>query len=108
MIKPVKITEMDIDFVKNYLRIEDDEDDLMIMTMLEAAKSFIQSYLNQKFEDFEELPNEFSIAALAIIAHWYERREIHSDKDTRSELRYVFAGLLDMHRLWNAEVINEN
>ena len=99
----MKITEVNVDFVKEYLRIDHADDDILLTAMLGAAKSFIQSYLDRKFEDFgavENIPDEFTVACLAIIAHWYERREIQGNKDTTGELRYVFAGLLDMHRNW--------
>lgn len=101
MFNGVKITEIDLDLVKEYLRIDHNDDDEMLITMLTAAKSFIQSYLNKKFEDFDELPNEFTIACLAIISHWYEKREIQSSKDSGKELSYIFSGLLDLHRNWN-------
>lgn len=99
----IKITDLELDTVKDYLRIDHTDDDVLISTMLASAKSFIQSYLNRKFDDFIELPDEFTIACLAIISHWYERREIHADKDTKaSEMKYIFSGLLDMHRNWNS------
>ncbi|ARK29047.1 head-tail connector protein [Halalkalibacter krulwichiae] len=99
--KDILITELDLDLVKQYLRIDHNEDDVLLTTMLYSAKSFIQSYLNKRFEEFETIPDEFTIACLAILAHWYERREIQGDKDTRGELKYVFSGLLDLHRNWN-------
>jgi uncharacterized phage protein (predicted DNA packaging) len=105
MINGVKITDLDLDFVKNYLKIDYDADDQLISTMIVAAQNFIQAYLNKKFEDFEVIPDEFTIAALAIIAHWYENRQIQSLDSTKnvSELQYVFSGLLDLYRNWNNE-----
>lgn len=82
------------------MRIDHDDDDSLLETMLSAAQSFIQSYLKQKFTDFEEIPSEFTIACLALVSHWYERREIQPEKVTK-ELNYVFSGLLDIHRKWN-------
>lgn len=102
MVPSVKVTELDIYIVKEYLRIDFDEDDDLIVTMLAAAKGFIQSYLNKKFSDFPDVPDEFTIACLALVAHWYERREIQPEKSAK-ELNYVFAGILDLHRAWNAE-----
>jgi uncharacterized phage protein (predicted DNA packaging) len=101
MLNGVKITEIDLDLVKEYLRIDHNDDDKMLSTMLIAAKSFIQSYLNKRFEEFDELPDEFTIACLAIVSHWYEKREIQGDKNTGKELSYIFSGLLDLHRNWN-------
>jgi uncharacterized phage protein (predicted DNA packaging) len=103
----VKITELTLDMVKEYLRIDHTEDDNLLNMMLVAAKSFIQSYLNKKFDEFEEIPDEFTIACLALVSHWYEKREIQGDKNTAKELSYIFSGLLDLHRDWNAEEVVE-
>lgn len=100
MYKAIKITELDINEVKNYLRVDHEDDDLLITTMIVSAKSYIQSYLNKKFSDFEEVPDEFTIAALSLISHWYERREIQSEKTATAEMNYVFSGLLSMYRDW--------
>lgn len=97
----MKITELDLDTVKNYLRIDHNEDDSLLSLMIIAAKSYIQSYLNKKFEEFEEIPDEFTIACLALIAHWYENREIQTN--TSNEVPYTFSGILDMYRDWNNE-----
>jgi len=96
----VKITDLDLDFVKNYLRIDHDEDDNLLSLMIVSAKNFIQSYLNIKFSEMEEIPDEFTIAALALIAHWYENREIQTN--IQGELKYIFSGILDIYRNWNA------
>lgn len=97
-----KITELDLAMVKEYLRIDYSDDDILLETMLASAKSFIQNYLKRKFDemiaDGEEIPEEFTIACLAIVAHWYEKRAIQGDKSTGEELKYMFSGLLDMHR----------
>lgn len=95
-----KITELDLAAVKEYLRVDGEEEDLLISTFLISAKSFIQTYLRQSFDEFEELPEEFTIACLAIIAHWYETRAIATEK-SGDEIAYMFAGLLDPHRKWN-------
>jgi uncharacterized phage protein (predicted DNA packaging) len=99
-----KITEIDLDFVKEYLRIDHTDDDIMLNAMTAAAQSFIQNYLNRKFTDFVEIPDEFTIACLALVAHWYEKREIQAEKASQ-ELSYVFSGLLDLHRNWNSETV---
>ncbi|SIT90639.1 head-tail connector protein [Edaphobacillus lindanitolerans] len=95
----VKITELDISHVKQYLRIEHDEDNHLLLTMLSASKNYVQNYIGADFNELQNIPAEFTMAALNLISHWYENRAIHIDKDTKaSELAYVFSGLLDMHR----------
>jgi len=100
MFNPIKITDLDLNEVKNYLRVDHEDDDLLINTMLIASKSYIQSYLNKKFSEYVEIPDEFTIACLSLISHWYERREIQSEKAASAEMSYVFSGLLNIHRNW--------
>jgi uncharacterized phage protein (predicted DNA packaging) len=94
----VRITDLDVAFVKEYLRVDHEEDDLLIRTFIESSKSYIQNYLGLRFEEFEVIPEEFSVAALAVIAHWYERRGIQATKDDRGEMNHIFSALLDAHR----------
>lgn len=102
-----KINDLDLDFVKNYLRVDYDFDDNLIDLMIISAKSFIQSYLNQKFEDYgDELPYEFTIAGLTLISEWYEKRNIQSAEASQKELAYSFGGILDQYRNWNHETVN--
>lgn len=96
-----KVTEIDLEMVKNYLRIDFNDDDIFLNTLIASAKSFIQSYLKRKFTDFEELPDEFTIACLAIVGHWYGNRSIQAvgTANSAQELKYMFGGLLDPYRL---------
>lgn len=103
MIPSVKITELTIDLVKDYLRIDHNDDDEFLTIVLTSARSYIQSYLNHKFEDFDEIPDEFTIACLAICSHWYENRQVIQESNGKGlkELSYIFSGILDLHRNWN-------
>lgn len=98
-----KADELTIDDLKEYLRIDYDYDDNLLTTILYSSKSFVQTYLNKRFQDYKdkniEIPEEFTIACLSICAHWYENRAIDSERLTK-EASYTFAGILDMHRDW--------
>lgn len=58
------ITELDLATVKNYLRVDYDNDDVLIQVMIDSSLSYTQSFLNHKFTEFEEVPMEFLIAAI--------------------------------------------
>lgn len=100
----MKITDeaFNLVLVKNYLRVDYTEDDVLIQLMIDSAKSYIQSYLNQPFEVFEDIPVEFTLAALNLVAEWYEHRTIGNEKAAHEYL-YNFSGLLDIHRKWLPE-----
>lgn len=91
------INDLDLTFVKNYLRVDTSLDDDLISMMIVSAKSYIQSFLNKKFVDFEEVPPEFTIAALSLISQWYEQRAIQSESQAHEQL-YSFSGLLLPYR----------
>lgn len=97
--------DIDIDFVKEYLRVDYDDDDALIYTMMKAAESYIFTYLDLDaetiIEDFGKMPEPFVISYLAIISHWYDRREVQSQANTEKELSYIFHGILGLYRKWN-------
>lgn len=97
------VTNLDVLFVKNYLRVDHDFDDQLIEMMINSAQSYIQSYLNQKFTDFIEVPSEFTIAALTLISEWYEKRAIQSENAAINELNHSFSGLLSQYRKYLAD-----
>ena len=43
----MKLSEIDVPFVKEYLRQDDDEDDKLIGAILEGAKDYIVKYTGQ-------------------------------------------------------------
>ena len=92
----------DIAIVKNFLRVDHDEDDVFIALLLPAAQTFIENYLGRKLSEFDELPEEFNIAFLNIISHWYEKREMQPERSGK-ELNYLFSDLLDSHRIFQVE-----
>lgn len=102
-VKPQDLTFEDL---KSYLRIDfdDPENDNFIKTILVAAKSMVQTYLGWKFDSVTEVPQEITIAILAISEHWYKHRGILSEDATNAELPFVFSGILDMHRNWQVGV----
>lgn len=102
-IKSTNPQDIDVKLVKSYMRIdfEDAEDTKMIEIFLQSAKSFTQSYLKWRFESKEDIPEEITIAILAITEHWYKNRGVMSEDSTAKELPYVFSGILDMHRNYN-------
>lgn len=104
-IDKMKFSDIDLDFVKSYLRVDYDDDDTMIEMMMYSAMSFMKNILNLDLDvielEFGEVPSEFNIPFLAIINHWYDRREIQSHRNTEKELNYVFRDILFMFRDWN-------
>lgn len=92
--------ELNIDLVKSFLRIEHDADDIWLIGLISASKSFVESYLNRKLDDFEGgYPEEFDVARLYTIQQWYDQKAMatFSAKD-KQQVDLVFTSILDPHR----------
>lgn len=67
--------------VKEFCKIDGDEEDVTLNSLIEAAKLFILSKTNYRFgffKDIMEQPIENQQAILALkmlVMHWYENRE---------------------------------
>jgi len=93
----MKITELDLDTVKQHLVVEYDEDDALINLFFLSAKSYIEKYIGKKFSEMEtdQIPYEYTIACLGLISHWYENRSITTE-ETLKDIPIGFEKLLDM------------
>lgn len=75
----MKVSEITLDFVKDYLRLDDDTDDLLITAIIQASKQYIkgQTHLTEdELDTYADLP----IACLALIADMYEVRQATSTR----------------------------
>lgn len=92
--------ELNIDLVKSFLRVEHDADDIWLVGLISASKSFVESYLNRKLEDFEDgYPEEFDVARLYTIQQWYDQKAMATfNKNDKQKVDLVFSSILDPHR----------
>ena len=89
-------SQIDLHFIKNYLRIDQDNDldDMELSLYLTVARSYIENYTGYYDYEIDENP-EFSIVILMLVAHFYENKTIVADKSTTD---YIFNSILAMHR----------
>ena len=71
----MKLSEIDVPFVKEYLRQDGDEDDKLIRAILEGAKDYIVKYTGQSIEQLEG-SEDLVIAVLVLCAEFYDNRTI--------------------------------
>lgn len=71
----MKLSEIDVPFVKEYLRQDGDEDNKLIESILEGSKDYIVKYTGQSLEQFEE-SEDLTIAVLVLCAEFYDNRTI--------------------------------
>lgn len=102
MLEGKKITEIDLLFVKSYLKVDFDEDDILISAIILGAQSYVQSMLGYKIsEEFPistDIPDELTIACLMIIAHWYDQRQIQTVGTLGVEISFAVSAIIDAHK----------
>lgn len=89
----MKISDINIDTVKEYLRIDNDYENTLLNNLLNAGKSFVISYTgldSTKLDDKEDV----ALAILVLINEMYSNREYTVDKDT---LNPVVSSILNMY-----------
>ena len=69
------VSELTLDTVKNYLRVDTDTDNTLLSVILPAAKRFCAQYTGlteEKMDMLEDMP----LAVLAVCADMYEVRQV--------------------------------
>lgn len=88
------MSKIGLSLVKQYARIEGEEDDQLIeQVLLPAARGYVLSYTGQTAEAADELP-ELAIACLAVCCHMYDHRDAIGD---RAQIDQVLDSLLGLH-----------
>lgn len=83
-----------LEFVKQYLRVDHDFDDIEIQLMIDSAKSYVRNTL--RVEKDEELDVELVIPMLSLVAHFYENKTITMASNDKAG--FMFESILALHR----------
>lgn len=92
----MKLSELDLSLVKEYLRQDGDEDDRLIIAIIEASKSYICNYTGQSIEQLEE-HEDVTVAVLVLIAEFYNNRTINVNDRLNLRMNTMLEGLLGRH-----------
>lgn len=85
---------MPLDFVKQYLKVEHDFDDIEIMMHIKSAQSYVRTYT--KTDASVPLDDGLLFPILALVAHFYENKSPMMKSTEKLEM--LFSSVLDMHR----------
>ena len=85
-----------VDEVKAHLRIQHDEEDGLLESLLRQAKAVANDYCRTDFD--EDAPEPMRLAILLMDAHFYEYRD-SSDKAAYATMLSAFHALLYPHRV---------
>lgn len=68
--------------VKNFLRVDSDEDDALILSLITTGKVLVEDIIRKPLTEFENIPEPINQAVLIIVGTLYEERQISkSDKE---------------------------
>lgn len=82
---------MTLEQVKDYLRVDGDDDDNIIQVMMEAAKEYIISAVGE----YDEEDKTAKILFCAIVQNMYDNRELmQSDIQQRKRIEYTFGSII--------------
>lgn len=91
----MKVSEIGLKEIKDYLRITENDEDTFIQTIILASKAFIRSYtgLNENQMDSKE---DLAIVLYVLCSEMYDNRQYTADKD---KVNIIVKTILDMHSI---------
>lgn len=92
----MKISEVEVKDLKNYLNVIHDEDDPLIRSILYGAKSYIKSYTGLSTENMDNY-DELSIALFIIASEMYDNRSMQIDKTSKANP--LIENMLSLHSI---------
>lgn len=89
----MKVSELNLDVIKQYLRIDGNNDDILLNALLAAAIQYCTSYMGCSKKDLDKY-EDVTIVVLSLISDSYEVRQFTTSTIT---LNPVMQGVLDLH-----------
>ena len=84
-----------VDEVKTHLRIDQDEEDVYLESLIRQAQAAAEDYCREWFRD--DAPEAVRLAILLFVGFYYESRDV-PDPTTYSTVRIAFENLLYPYR----------
>lgn len=89
----MKVSELTLDIIKKYLRVDGNDDDILLNMLLASSIQYCTSYMGCTKEDLDKYA-DVTIVVLALIADSYEVRQFTTSTIT---LNPLMQGVLDLH-----------
>ena len=84
-----------VDEVKTHLRIEDDDEDMYLESLISQAQAVAEDFCRTQFS--EAAPEPVRLAVLLFVSHYYENRD-NPDRAVYGTMRIAFENLLSPYR----------
>ena len=85
-----------VDEVKAHLRIEDDEEDDYIESLIRQAQAAAEDFCRVSFEN-ESAPEPVKLAVMLMVSHYFENRD-NPERAIYGTMRIAFENLLYPYR----------
>lgn len=89
----MKVSELTLPVIKQYLRIDGNDDDVILTMFKDSAITYCTSYMGCTKQDLEKYPDVTTVV-LALISDSYEVRQFTTSTVT---LNPIMQGVLDLH-----------
>ena len=86
---------LSVEEVKAHLRIQRNEEDELISTLIAQAQAVAEDYCRVQFSD--NAPEPVRLAAMLMVGHYYENRD-NPDRQVYVTMRIAFENLLYPYR----------
>lgn len=96
-----KINELDLEFVKEYLKVDYEDEDTLIQSLILAAQSYVNTMLGYKVTErwsTTQIPDELTIACLMIISNWFDNRQLQTTGTLGAEISFAVSAIIDAHK----------
>lgn len=89
----MKVSDLTLDNIKQYLRVDGTDDDLLLNALLAASIQYCSSYMGCTSKELDKY-DDVTIVVLALISDSYEVRQFTTSTVT---LNPIMQGVLDLH-----------
>lgn len=89
----MKVSELTLPTIKQYLRVDGNSDDILLEALLDAAIQYCTSYMSCTTEELNKY-DDVTVVVLALISDSYEVRQFTTSTVT---LNPFMQGVLDLH-----------
>ncbi len=90
-------TEIELSLVKSHCHIDDDTQDILLQSYIDAALEVCQKHIGKRFSDGLEFTPAIKVGCLIYVGLLYENRELVSDL-TMKEVPFTISNLWSVYR----------
>lgn len=89
----MKLSEVTIEHVREYLRLEPDADTSTLPILIDSAKKYIVNYTGKTAEELDKY-EDISIAMMVLVSEFYDNRRYLQDRNYSNQ---AVETILNMH-----------